>query len=288
MYMPRVVVAALMLPLGGVIIATYAFAQDKTRAKTETLERDRVSLRNLPGVYLVVGQLSADLERDGLTTESLRTAAELRLRRAGIRVLTEEQSNGNFLSVEVFELKKSDGEFYAYSINVEFYQPMRLDRDPSLRVMGTTWARRMVGLIGVNKLPQMRDNVSEAVDTFSNDFLAENSPSATTSRPTAGRLSLGGNQRPAQQPKLVRPRPPQPVIHVVDLQEHTVSEIIGRGRYVRLDDGSTWEVDHGEESMVEGWGTVEVVLKVVDVDGTRIYELINTDDDEEVSVTRVR
>jgi hypothetical protein len=87
------------------------------------------------------------------------------------------------------------------------------------------------------------------------------------------------------QPPLQRTKP---IIRTIDIAEHSISEVLGSGKYVRLDDGTTWEVDRGEESTVDSWGSLEIVLKTIEVNGVLLYEIINTDDDESVGVRPVR
>jgi hypothetical protein len=52
-------------------------------------EYTRESLRGLHGVYVLVEDLRPEVEQAGLTVAMIRTDAELKLRLAGIRVLTQ-------------------------------------------------------------------------------------------------------------------------------------------------------------------------------------------------------
>src|SRR5262245_63675869 len=54
----------------------------------QTRDQQRESLRGLPGVEVVVDEMKADAQVDGLSQESIRAAVELILRSKGIRVLT--------------------------------------------------------------------------------------------------------------------------------------------------------------------------------------------------------
>ena len=55
-------------------------------------EMDRKSLRGLKGIAVVVEALQPEAERDGLTKSQIKTDIELKLRQAGIHVLTTEES----------------------------------------------------------------------------------------------------------------------------------------------------------------------------------------------------
>jgi hypothetical protein len=62
-----------------------------TGAQGGDTEGERATLRGLDGVQVVVEDLQPDVERNGLTRQQLQTDVELRLRKAGIRVLTEQE-----------------------------------------------------------------------------------------------------------------------------------------------------------------------------------------------------
>ncbi len=141
-------------------------------------EESRRSLAGRRGVHVKVEDISPDAERDGLTATGLQTDVELRLRLAGIRVLTEAESlampDNALLYLNVTTLKR--GGRYSYTINLTLSQRVRLERDLSIqRVPGTTWiATGTIGTVGVNKLGTVRKAVRDMVDQFINAYLAAN------------------------------------------------------------------------------------------------------------------
>ena len=80
----RICTPSELLAMALVVMSTAAWGLD-TKATRE-------SLRGLTGVEVVVENVPPDLEPAGLTANQLRTDAELRLRKAGIRVLTREET----------------------------------------------------------------------------------------------------------------------------------------------------------------------------------------------------
>ena len=60
---------------------------------------------------------------------------------------------------------------------------------------------------------------------------------------------------------------------------YSVSEVLADGKILKLDDGSTWEVDAGDQATAASWQGVEIV--VCD------DKLIDTDDDETVEAHRL-
>lgn len=140
-------------------------------------EDERATLRGLPGVY-VLAFASPDGEQHGLTKEQVQTDAELRLRKAGIRVLSETEwlktPGGPYLYVRVNVMKKEDSSLYAFSIYVALKQRVLTERNPKISSFATTWDTGSIGIVGENYLRDIRGSVADDVDEFINAFLAEN------------------------------------------------------------------------------------------------------------------
>lgn len=85
---------------------------------------EKDSLKGLPGVRVLVEGLNKDTKSLGITRESLKTTAELELRRAGIRVLAEEEGRkikGNpFVYIDLHLLVLSNEADAIYNLKVEF------------------------------------------------------------------------------------------------------------------------------------------------------------------------
>lgn len=144
---------------------------------------ERQSLRGLPGAAVIVELLEAEIETAGITAIQIKTDVELRLRKGGIRVLTNDEVKttlGLPLLVvtvglsKVSELERHVGTFYTQYLLVELKQFVSLKRDPSITVIGTTWSKSLFGVVGRSKLRGIRDNVADYTDQFINDFLAAN------------------------------------------------------------------------------------------------------------------
>jgi hypothetical protein len=141
-------------------------------------ELDRESLKGLKGVFVLVETIEPDVQRDGLNESLVRTDVELRLRQAGIPVLTSAASNGTYLYVSINAMKSSlNPGLYAYSVNVELNQTVRLERDPARLVYGATmWnVPSAVGMVGAARMSAaIREVVRDMTDTFANAYLAIN------------------------------------------------------------------------------------------------------------------
>ena len=141
------------------------------------LAQDRHSLAGLQGVGVVVDYTDQLVEGKGspigLSKDDLKVAAELRLRRNGIRVLTGALPGVLEVGVESF-----CPESCVFVIMLRLHQGVYLKRDPKRSFSAATWYRTTIVMGGTDDplgfKRQISDGVGELVDDFSNDFLAEN------------------------------------------------------------------------------------------------------------------
>jgi hypothetical protein len=138
----------------------------------------RQSLRGLPGVWVVVEQLSPDLEQAGLTQDQVQTDTEEKLRKAGVKVLTQEecwQTPGMpWLYITAALLKASDAT-YATTIGASLNQEVTLTRNPQIKTFGVTWdAGVYLGAVGRESLPSVREHVGRLIDKFIAGYQAVN------------------------------------------------------------------------------------------------------------------
>lgn len=160
----------LMVILTGFLrLAPYVLAQDN--------ENTRLTLRGLPGVSLYVEPLDPQIEKSGLTKNQIQTDTELKLKSAGINVLTGGEllkANGHpFLYVDVnISMLKTQITRYLFYIRVELNQGVVLVRTPDTKVSAVTWS---TGGWGIDfSSDNIRQTVKTQVDKFINAYLAEN------------------------------------------------------------------------------------------------------------------
>jgi hypothetical protein len=137
------------------------------------------SLRGLPGVRVLLTDLNPDAERDGLIKTELQTDVELRLRNAGISVLTEEEWHKTprtpLLYVKVDALKGSNIA-YAYYTNVLLYQRVSIEQTLNISGFAATWSTGSIGIAEQVKLKGLViGSLRNEVDEFIKAYLAENS-----------------------------------------------------------------------------------------------------------------
>ncbi len=148
-----------------------------------TLARDlpgeRESLAGLAGVYVIVEEMDPVVEREGLARSTLQTDVEVKLRQAGIRVLTRTEwpvaPGSPHLYLRVTTLRVGEEwQVYAVEILLDLGQEVMLARKPTIALVAPTWRTSWVGAVGAKKLDWVRERVRDRVDEFINAYLAAN------------------------------------------------------------------------------------------------------------------
>lgn len=144
--------------------------------------QERESLKDLPGVTVVVERFRSHAEDAGFDKQTLQTDVELKLRMAGIKVT--EADHGPWLYVNVNALHRERNKANVYGISLELNQRVLLASqvrsDPGKsskealalsKMFGITWTS---GSVGVGKFDDVRTAVKNLIDKFINDWLAVN------------------------------------------------------------------------------------------------------------------
>jgi len=138
------------------------------------------SMKGLIGVHVIVQEPSKEAEKDGLTKASIQTDVEVKLRLAGIRVLTREETlkapGKPYIYVNVDTLRNPSFPFYAYNVRVELFQEVESVVRAGVMVSGITWQNTRVGSVGASNLREVRDDLKDDMDKFVNDWLTANPP----------------------------------------------------------------------------------------------------------------
>ncbi len=135
-------------------------------------------LSGLKGVFVLVKELDPDANQIGLTKEIIQQDVELKLRMAGMNVLTQRERYSEpgkpFLYINLDIINIADS--FVYNILVELLQKVRLVRMPDLVHTGTTWSKGSKGHVRLNGMPEqvIRNRIKDLVDLFLNDYLSVN------------------------------------------------------------------------------------------------------------------
>lgn len=139
----------------------------------------RSSLRDLPGISVLVQGLNPELEGEGLTKEQIRSDVESKLRMSKIGLLSKEQysksSVAPFLHVvpAVLRVKLGTTSLYAYTVIVRLSQRVHLVRNPEIETSAFTWTSE--GTYGVVRtIDDVRIKIADEVDRFVSAYISVN------------------------------------------------------------------------------------------------------------------
>jgi hypothetical protein len=139
-----------------------------------TGERD--NLKGLKGVFLVIDPLSPDLEKRGVTRDELQTRLVVKLRQAGIGIVSVKEASRTpgqpILQLKVASVKKTTGD--GFVIQLWMNEKVIFDRDRSRIVHGITWIQTTIAFDGELQSRGIYDSVDEVLNEFINDYLAAN------------------------------------------------------------------------------------------------------------------
>jgi len=132
------------------------------------------SLKGIRGVHVLVA-FDPNLTKGGLTEKEIRNIVELKLQRASINVLSEEELRETpgkpLLHVKTIAALPSD--YYIYTCILLFEQAVHLVRQPQIRDRGITWTGK--GFLGIDKdLTGFKRLLELSVEEFINAYLAAN------------------------------------------------------------------------------------------------------------------
>jgi hypothetical protein len=144
------------------------------------VDLERNSLKGITGLGVWIG-VNSDAEQAGLHSTEVQTDVELKLRLAGIKVLTNEEvfkdPNAPILFVRAtlgLDAVKESGGYAYHAISCQLYQHVFLARDMSIGTLAATWESASTGMIRSNAAPKLRENIKDCVDEFLNAYLSVN------------------------------------------------------------------------------------------------------------------
>lgn len=139
------------------------------------------SLRGITAVYLAIPEFGDDAARDGINTEIIRQDVELRLRRAGIAIVSKEGLKDKpltpwvYVELELAKQRDAAKGLYAVHLSVSVGEFVTLARDPRISTVAYTWRSTSgTSTVGALRLRDIRDALGDKVDEFANAYLAVN------------------------------------------------------------------------------------------------------------------
>jgi len=142
---------------------------------------DRDNLKRLRGVEVVV-EMSENsgtlLQKEGVGESQLQTFVEIKLRPAGIRVLTRKEGDKTpgrpYLYLNINSTKtQGNPPFASVAIALELQEQVHLERG-NKSASAATWSTGTVGTVPADDVRSIYDRVGDLLDEFINDYLAAN------------------------------------------------------------------------------------------------------------------
>ncbi len=136
-------------------------------------------MRGLPGVCVRVEYLSRKAEEAGLERDSVQRTVELELRKAGIKVLSEEEwkntSGFPHLHITLGTSYQENDSLVGFAVTVELKQHVVLARDASKECIAVTWRTLSAGSVGAGNIDLIRTGaLVEDLEIFLNDWFTVN------------------------------------------------------------------------------------------------------------------
>ena len=135
----------------------------------------RDTLRGLKEISVLVEYLPDDVEREGLNREHLQRDIEVRLRQAGLHVLTilevANSPGAPYLYAAVYPITGPSVNANTYAVTLTLKQLVQLSRNPSTELFATTWEGPIhFSSLSDSRVHDIRSRIFEAVGRFIVDY----------------------------------------------------------------------------------------------------------------------
>jgi hypothetical protein len=140
--------------------------------RAQSAELEDSTLKGISSLFVTVESLPDGAKVLGLTADAIQTEVELKLRLAGIGVVTRQEGLKLPGMPELYVRVTLTEHAAAASIEIQLQQNARLDRNGELAFGVVTWDT--IGLLSSPDSRFIRDNIKDLVDTFLNAWLSVN------------------------------------------------------------------------------------------------------------------
>ena len=124
---------------------------------------DRATLRGVKAVNVVIDPVAPEIQKEGATSDGLRTRLEEKLRDAGIAV---DAAGNEFVALRLTSVRAARGPF-AIAAAIGLYQPVMLVRDRNVKTATQTWEAETVVLADSKQVYRAcMDSVDELAARF--------------------------------------------------------------------------------------------------------------------------
>jgi len=138
---------------------------------------DSKDLKGLPGVHILVETWPDALKSETLTEKDIQTAAELRLRKAGIRIFASDDLYIGFptptLYININATEVDQGR-YVISLLIQIRDGVNSRRPPRVSIYASIWQRGYLMSVRSAAIRKLKESVEDIVDEFANLYLEAN------------------------------------------------------------------------------------------------------------------
>jgi len=125
---------------------------------------DRATLRGLKALNIVIDPLDQQLEKAGLSADTLKARIDTRLRHAGIPI---DNNAIQFVGLRIDSAMLPKKGPYGLCFLLAFYQPVILSRDQKIRTATQTWdVHTMLVVMPKSMVDAALDTVDQITDQF--------------------------------------------------------------------------------------------------------------------------
>jgi hypothetical protein len=138
---------------------------------------DSPSLKGLEKIAVGILPLPPALQEIGLSSDQIRTDVELKLRMAGITVVSEGEYQADAGGLQFFATSHKNGPLVIFHISAELYQGVYLKRNPKIEFNAATLGYSYLGSVEIGypgASTSIRSCIKDIVDRFMNAYLSEN------------------------------------------------------------------------------------------------------------------
>lgn len=142
------------------------------------IERDRSTLRGISETGFTANlEVTGSLEEEVFNVTELEEQAEESLRDYGLTIISDEQVRSSaeipYVFMHVNTMDTGEG-LVPFSINIRFYQPVRLELNRDIQTSASTWETATVGIVSYDQLSVIQESAIDLLKDFIDDHRAVN------------------------------------------------------------------------------------------------------------------
>ena len=138
------------------------------------IARERASLRGLQELGIVVNvEKPIGLEHESLNTALIRKAIAENFQDLPITILEDKtlRQSDEFPILHVhINIMRASNQTYPFSIEMNFYQPVKLVLNRDMQTMASTWNKGQIGLVSQNMIQIISTEAVNASNLFKDEF----------------------------------------------------------------------------------------------------------------------